>query len=473
MKKSVTAAITISLLAIATVAAYGAYTINSGILVKPNQEIQISNYSAAIDTLKPQISSLSNNITSLGTVKSDISDIKGKLSDLETEISKAQQEAIASQKPVMILYRSTYFQGYTIHITAAGLDSQTTATMQVLDNTGFVVMHRDTSSDSSGRISFDFPLSLTLAPGDYTIRVIAGQSTVSQPISIISSGITYSSLYQFTAHTDKGVYLSGDIIGVSGVGAPNTSVTGIITSPSGRTLMSHTTVQPDGTYNLLYADSSPYETGSWYITLTNQGFQRVVYFTVTANPPVILYSFTAQAGSNIYLVGNLIGVTGTAQPSTVVDAVLTSPSGLTYTDRTTASSSGSYAVTFSTAQGYETGNWFITLTNQGQSRQVSIFLESSSSSNGSDTFTAQTDKTIYVKGDQIQISGIGKPYTAVHAIMTSPSGKTYDTAVSTGLDGSYTLSYYTSSAYETGNWYITLTNQFMAKVISIFLEPTG
>lgn len=471
MQKSIAAALTISLIAIASVAAYGAYSINSGIFVKPTQEVQVSNYSAEIDTLKPQISSLNNNITSLGNVKSDISDIKGKLSDLETKINQAQQEAIASQKPVMILDRSSYYQGDTIHISAAGLDAQTTVTMQIIDSTGFAIQHRDTSSDSSGKMTFDFPLSLTMAPGTYTVRIIEGQTTISQPISILSSGITYSSLYQFTAHTDKGVYLAGDIIGVSGVGAPNTSVTGTITSPSGRTLMSHTTVQTDGTYTLLYADSSPFETGNWYITLTNQGFQRVVYFSVVANPP-ISYAFTAQAGSNIYMVGNLIGVTGSAQPSTVVDAVLTSPSGLTFEDRTTSSSSGSYVVTFSTSQGYETGNWFITLTNQGQSRQVSIFLESSSSAS-SGTFTAQTDKTIYVKGDQIQISGIGKPYTAVHAIMTSPSGKTYDTAVSTGLDGSYTMTYSTSSAYETGNWYITLTNQFMAKVISIFLEPNA
>jgi len=471
MQKSIAAALAISLIAIASVAAYGAYTISSGVFVKPTQEVQVSNYSAEIDTLKPQISSLNNNITSLGNVKSDISDIKGKLSDLETKINQAQQEAIASQKPVMILDRSSYYQGDTIHISAAGLDAQTTVTMQIIDSTGFPIQHRDTSSDSSGKMTFDFPLSLTVAPGTYTVRIIEGQTTISQPISILSSGITYSSLYQFTAHTDKGVYLAGDIIGVSGVGAPNTSVTGTITSPSGRTLMSHTTVQTDGTYTLLYADSSPFETGNWYITLTNQGFQRVVYFSVVANPP-ISYAFTAQAGSNIYMVGNLIGVTGSAQPSTVVDAVLTSPSGLTFEDRTTSSSSGSYVVTFSTSQGYETGNWFITLTNQGQSRQVSIFLESSSSAS-SGTFTAQTDKTIYVKGDQIQISGIGKPYTAVHAIMTSPSGKTYDTAVSTGLDGSYTMTYSTSSAYETGNWYITLTNQFMAKVISIFLEPNA
>jgi hypothetical protein len=39
------------------------------------------------------------------------------------------------------------------------------------------------------------------------------------------------------------------------------------------------------------------------------------------------------------------------------------------------------------------------------------------------------------------------------------------------LDGSYSITYPTSSTYETGNWYISLTNQFMAQVVSIFLEP--
>ncbi|MDC8453728.1 MAG: hypothetical protein LV477_12570, partial [Candidatus Nitrosotalea sp.] len=233
------------------------------------------------------------------------------------------------------------------------------------------------------------------------------------------------------------------------------------------------TIKPDGTYDLFYKDSPPFETGSWYITLHNQGFERIVYFTVVSNLPANPYVFTAQALSSIYQVGNLIGVSGTAQPFTTVDAVLTSPSGIAYDTAVTTSSSGSYIVSFATAHGYETGNWYVTLTNQGQSRQVSIFLESSSSSSDSNAFTAQTDKTIYKKGDQIKISGSGKPYTAVRAMMTSPSGKTFDTAVSTGLTGSYDISYSTSSAYETGNWYITLTNQFMSRVVSIYLEPAG
>src|SRR5579885_3841546 len=133
MKKSSAAILSISLLAIASVVAYGVFTINSAITpAKPAQEVQVTNYSAEIDTLKPQISSLSNNITSLGTVKSDISDIKGKLSDLETKINQAQQDATTPQKPVMVLDRSSYYQGDTIHISAAGLDAQTTVTMQII-----------------------------------------------------------------------------------------------------------------------------------------------------------------------------------------------------------------------------------------------------------------------------------------------------------------------------------------------------
>ena len=156
MKKSVTVAMSISLLVIASAAAYGVFTIDSVMTAKPNQQVQVTNYSAEIDTLKPQINSLSNNITSLGAVKSDITDIKGKLTDLETKLSQAQQDALASQKPAITLDRSSYFQGDTIHITAIGVDPQTPVNIQLVDSSGFVAMHRDTSADYNGKISFDF-----------------------------------------------------------------------------------------------------------------------------------------------------------------------------------------------------------------------------------------------------------------------------------------------------------------------------
>ncbi|HEX5457455.1 MAG TPA: hypothetical protein VFX64_03615 [Candidatus Nitrosotalea sp.] len=469
MKKSTAAVMSIALLAISSVAVYGIFYINSETSVRPTQQVQVSNYSAEIDNLKPQISSLSNNITSLGTVKGDISDIKGKLSDLETKITQAQQEATASQKPVMILDGSSYFQGDVIHITAAGLDPQTTVTMQIVDSSGFVVMHRDTTSDSSGKISFDFPLSFTTSSGNHTVRIISGQKTVSQPITILSTTITYSSVNQFTAQTSKGVYQAGDIFEFYGVGVPNTTVSSTLTSPTGRVLMFNTTVQSDGTYDVFYTDSQPFETGTWYIALKNQGLERTVYFSVSPNPSLSPYLFTAHAFSNIYQVGNLIGVTGVAPPFTDVNAVLTSPSGLTYSATTTASSSGSYIVSFATTYGYEVGNWHVTLTNQGQTRQVSIFLESVILSSGSDTFTAQTDKTIYVKGDQVKISGTAQSFSSISSVLASPSGYTYNGAAKANVDGSYNITYLTSPSFESGNWHVTLHNGALSQVISIYL----
>ena len=476
MKKSSAAILSISLLAIASVAAYGVFTINSAITpAKPAQEVQVTNYSAEIDTLKPQISSLSNNITSLGTVKTDISDIKGKLSDLETKINQAQQDATTPQKPVMVLDKYSYYQGDTIHITASGLDPQKVVQIQLINNYGFAVIQKNASADYAGMASSDMQISDAMTPGNFQVRLLTASQTVSIPITIMSlnysGSVTLSGLsYLFTAHTDKTIYQTNDIIKVSGIGAPNTSVTGVLTSPSGRTILSNTTIQPDGTFDLFYADSQPFETGNWHVTLHNQGLDRVLYLSITSSS---LNALTAESSKSIYQAGDLIWITGAGVPYSSVDAVLTSPSGIAYDTTVTTSSSGSYIVSFATSSGYETGNWYVTLTNQGQSRQVSIFLESSSSSSDSNAFTAQTDKTIYNKGDQIKISGSGKPYTAVRAIMTSPSGKTYDAAVSTGLTGSYGITYSTLPTYETGNWYITLTNQFMSHVVSIYLQSTG
>ncbi|HXU95274.1 MAG TPA: hypothetical protein VFP45_02445 [Candidatus Nitrosotalea sp.] len=470
-----TAAISISLLVIASAAAYGAFTFDSVMTAKTNQQVQVTNYSAEIDTLKPQINSLSNNMTSLGTVKSDITDIKGKLTDLETKLSQAQQDALASQKPAMTLDRSSYFQGDTIHITAIGVDQQQIVQIQLVDVSGNVIAQKVTSSDYNGIVMYDMPLSSTQIPGNFQVKLIAGEQVVSIPITIMissySGSVTLSGLsYLFTAQTDKTIYQAGDVIEVSGVGIHDTGVTGVLTSPSGRTMTSHTTVQSDGTYELFYADSQPFETGNWSVAVHNQGLERIIHVSIVDNSNQV--TFTASPSKTIYQVGDMIWVAGIGKPYSTVITKFTSPSGSTYTTSSSTGSNGYYVSSYSTLPTFETGIWHITLNNQGQVKQISVFVESStSSSGGSSTFTAQTDKTVYKKGDQIFISGSGKPYTAVHAILISPSGKTYDTAVSAGLDGSYSITYPTSSTYETGNWYISLTNQFMAQVVSIFLEP--
>jgi len=40
----------------------------------------------------------------------------------------------------------------------------------------------------------------------------------------------------------------------------------------------------------------------------------------------------------------------------------------------------------------------------------------------------------------------------------------------TNFDGSYNITYLTSSSFETGNWHITLHSGALTQVLSIFLE---
>ncbi len=432
------------------------------------------NYTSELNSLKPQINSLSNNMSYLSSLKTDVSDIKGKLSDLETKINQAQQSASQSSRPVIILDRSVYLQGDTVFIIAVGLNPQKVAQVQLLDDNGYVVTQSQTSSDSAGRLTYNLSLPSTIITGTYQVKIISGQLAAWQPITIVersySGSVILSGPYLFNAQTDQAVYLSSDVIEVSGTGKPYTSVSGVLTSPSGRTFTSNTTVQPEGTFVMFFADSRLFETGYWHVTVNNEGVTKTLSLSIvgpSSSSSSSPYPFTAQSDFAIYQPGDQIRVSGIAQPYTTVSASLTSPSGNIYIASTTASSDGSYQLFF-TSSSYEIGYWNVNLTNQGQSRGFSIYITSTSSPH---SFTAQTDKTIYVKGQQIQISGTGKSYTTVKAELRSPSGTTYNTAVTTNLDGSYVVSFPTSSSFETGNWYITITNWGITKVISIFLEP--
>lgn len=474
MKKAI--GITLGLVAfvIAGAAVYGIFSLNETIQAKPSQ-VQVSNYSAQIGSLQPQINSINNNMSSLGTLKNDITDIRGKLSDLESQLNQAQQSSV-SGKPAVIIGKSVYLQGDTAYVTAVGLGSLAPVQIQLLDNTGFVIIQEQTKSDSSGRLMTSIPLPNTITPGNFQIKLISGDQISSQSIMIVSGqNSVLLNTYPFSAQTQQAVYLPSDTIVVYGTGIPNTTITGVLTGPQ-KTYTSNTTIRSDGTFTIFYSDSSNFDTGYWSVALTNEGISKTLYLRII--PPVVTpsgswYPFTAQSSYSIYGAGDQIGISGSGAPYTAVNAVLTSPSGLTYGTSTTTSSDGSYHLSYFTSQSAERGYWAVNLNNQGQTRYISIYVgEPGSTSNSiSPIFTAETDKTIYVKGNPITVSGTGKPYTAVKATLTSPSGITYDTAVTAHADGTYVLSYTTSSVYETGNWYITITNWSLTKVISIYLQP--
>src|SRR5690348_13264559 len=253
MNKAMGISIGILAFVIAGAAVYGVFSLNETIQSKPNP-IQVSNYSAAIGSLQPQINSINNNMSSLSTLKGDISDIRGKLTDLESQISQAQQSP-TSKNPSMTLGRSIYLQGDTAYISASGLVPQQAVQVQLLDSNGFVINQEQTKSDSSGSLAIAMPLPSTVAPGNFQIKLISGNHTILQPIMMMSStqssgSVSLTGSYSFIAQTDQSVYLPSSTIEVFGNGVPYTTVTGTLTGPSGKTYTANTITRSDGAFTL-------------------------------------------------------------------------------------------------------------------------------------------------------------------------------------------------------------------------------
>jgi hypothetical protein len=367
-------------------AVYGILTINTQIQAKPEQ-VKIPDYTAELDSLKSQvdsinsqIGSMSTSLATLDTLKNNVADISGKLSDLQAKESTVQQPA-PSPTPVtpltIVLDKSNYLQTDTIKITALGANPQKTVDVELLDNTGFVVLHKITWSDSSGKVSYAMQLSNALPVGNYQVQIISDQQTSTQPLTIIASSTTSTSTTAFTAQTDKAVYNTGDFIQVIGAGQAGTSVTGVLTSPTGKTYSTATTIQSDGSFVMFFSPSQPYETGNWSILVTNLGQTKSLAISVgTGSSSSGSYTFTAQTDKAVYNKGDLIQVSGTGQPNTTISAVFTSQSGQTYTPTTTANSDGTYHLFFLISQSYETGNWLVSVTNLSQSKTLSIYIQS-------------------------------------------------------------------------------------------------
>src|SRR5947209_5400850 len=359
-------------LVIAATAVYGIVTVNSQISAKPEQ-VKVPDYSAQLDSLKSQISSINNdlsaldslksqvgsissNLTALDSVKNSLTDVRAKLIDLQTKSNQDQQ---ASSLPLtFLLDKSTYFPGDSIQITGIGADPQKVVQVELLDGSGSVLKYKEIWADSTGKIMYNLLLSSSVLPGNYQVRLVSDKQTQSQSITIAGSSIVYTAstgAYSFTAQTDKSIYQTGDLIEISGVGNPNTAVTGVLTSPSGKTYSSATTIQPDGSYAMFFSTSQPYEGGSWYVTMNNLGHVKVLSFTIVSSSGSS--TLTAYTDKAIYQKGDTIQVSGIGQPSTTVSGILVSPSQNTYSSFATVMSDGTYTMFFPTYSSYETGNW--------------------------------------------------------------------------------------------------------------------
>jgi len=370
---------------IAIAAVYGVSNMNSQIQAKPGQTTA-PDYSAQLDSIKSQVASLNSQVGSmnsqigtisdklgtLDTLKSNVADIKAKLSDIESKTTQAQQTQSTTVTLALLLDKSVYNPGDTIKISAIGVNPLKTVQVQLLDSGGFVIIHKETWSDSTGKLSYDLQLSSSLIPGNYKAQVISDQQTQSQPITIGGQS-TSQNTGTFTANTDKSVYSTGNLIQVTGTGPVGTSVTGVMTSPTGKTYSTVVTIQSDGTFLMIFSTPQPYETGQWSIAMTNLAQTKTLYFSLGTGSSSGSSTFTAQAES-VYNRGELVQVTGTGPVGSYVTGTLAGPGAKTYGSPTTVRADGTYYMTFSTMSDDPTGQWNITVTNLGQNKILYITM---------------------------------------------------------------------------------------------------
>ncbi len=377
------AIVTIGVLAalVASAGVYGVSNMNGLVQAKPSQTT-VPDYSAKLDSIKSQIVSINSQIDSvnsklaaLDTLKSDVVDIEGKLTDIQNKATQISQTPASTIPLALLVDKSAYNPGDTIKITAIGINPLKTVQVQLLDNGGFIIIHKDIWSDSTGKLSYDLQLSSSLVPGNYKVQLVSDQQTQSQPITIVSSGTSQTTTGSgiFTTQTDKSVYQTGNMIQISGTGQAGTTVTGVMTSPSAKTYSASVTIQPDGTYVMFFATQQPYETGQWNISVTNLGQSKTLSIYIGSDSSST-GTFTAQTGKTVYQRGESVQVTGTGTTGSAVSGTMTGPTGKIYGASTTIRADGTFFMSFSTISIDATGQWSITVTNLGQNRVLSIYL---------------------------------------------------------------------------------------------------
>lgn len=280
---------------------------------------------------------------------------------------------------------------------------------------------------------------------------------------------------QILLSLDRSTYAPGDMVHVTAIGAPPMKAVQVqLVDGNGFALLGQTT-WADSTGSVMYSLqlSTALIPGQYQVRLESGQAVASQAITVTTGASASTASFTTQTDKGIYQGGDIIQITGTAVPSSSVTAVMENAAGNTYNGGTTANADGTYTIVFSTSPSYQSGTWTISVTNLSQTKTLSVYLQSSGTSAGSTTFTAQTDKGAYQPGDLVQITGTAVPSSTVTAVMTNPSQNTYSSSTTVNSDGSYTIIFATTSSYENGNWNVNVSSLGQSKTLYFTLEPGG
>ena len=267
------------------------------------------------------------------------------------------------------------YQGGDI-ITVTGTAAPSSSVTASMENAAGNSYSSGATANQDGSYTIVFSTSPSYQSGPWTVAVTNLSQTKTISIYLQSSGSSPVSS-GFTAQTDRSSYQLGEIVQITGIGVPSSTVTAVMTNPSQNTYSSSTTAGSDGSYTMIFATSSSYETGNWNVDVSNLGQSKTLYFTLgTSGSTTTQSTFTAETDKPSYQPGDLVQIAGTAQAGSDIAAVFVSPSGNTYNTSATANSNGDYVMFLSTTGSYPSGSWYAEVTSGGQTKILSFTLQS-------------------------------------------------------------------------------------------------
>ena len=201
------------------------------------------------------------------------------------------------------------------------------------------------------------------------------------------------------------------------------------------------------------------------------------------NPTQQIASFTPNLAfvldKSSYLPGNTIQITAIgATPQSIIEIeLLDSSQFVILHQQAYADSSGKATYDLQLSTALLPGNYVLKLTSGQQTSSQPVQVLSSGTQGTTTTtstgvLTVQTDKSVYLTGQEIQVSGKAQPNTSVSSTMKSPSGTTYNSVTTADASGSYYLFYSPLPPYEVGQWSISVSNISSTTTVNITIQQS-
>jgi hypothetical protein len=185
-----------------------------------------------------------------------------------------------------------------------------------------------------------------------------------------------------TLDLDKTTYIQGDTVRITAFGIdPQKSVNIQLVDRDGFVLVQRQ-AWSDSAGKVLYQLnlSSALLQGIYDVRLSSDkgAISEQIRVVATESADSVLvdnYVFTVKTNKSLYQIGEIIEVSGTGKPNSLVSSTLTSPTGKTFTATSSTQSDGDFIIFFSTSANFEDGRWYITTNHVAKTIVVSITLD--------------------------------------------------------------------------------------------------